>query len=129
MLRLLLGTQSDVLHLRHVHSAPVHLSVDDGEVAPAVPCSLPADGLNSSWPCFICRRGGSFIYFNVQLGGYKASSYFVSPEMPGAIAAQSVYGIFIPISHSFCFPKWKVVNHICRAKSSKIVLCRPCFLI
>lgn len=125
MLQLLLGTQADVLHLRHMHSAPVHLSVDDGEVAPAVPCSPPADGLNSSWPCFIGRGERSFIYFNVQLAGYEASSYFVSPETLGAIAAQSVYGIFVPISHSFCFPTWKVVNHICRAKSSKIVLCRP----
>lgn len=125
MLQLLLGTQSDVLHLHHMHSAPVHLSVDDGEVAPAVPRSLPADGLNSSCPCFICRHHGLFFYFNVQLGGYEASSYFVSPEMLGAIAAQSVYGIVVPISHSFCFPKWKVVNHIFRAKSSKIVLYWP----
>lgn len=64
-------------------------------------------------------------YCNVQLGGYEASSYFGSPEMLGAITAQSVYGIFVPISHSFCFPKWKMVNHICRAKSSKIVLYWP----
>lgn len=125
MLQLLLGTQSDVLHLHHMHSAPVHLSVDGGAAAPALPCSLPADRLNSSWPCFICRREGSFIHFNVQLGGYEAASYFVRPEMLGAVAAQSVYGIFVPISHSFCFPKWKVVNHICRTKSSQIVLCRP----
>lgn len=108
-----------------MYCAPVHLSVDDGEVAPAVPCSPPADGLNSSCPCFICSRERLFIYFNVQLGGYEASSYFISPEILGAIVAQSVYGIFAPISHSFCFPKWKVVNHICQAKSSKIVLYCP----